>query len=203
MRHGGSAASTTPQRRQGSGRSSSRARRSWCGACHNDTSLLHATYYRTVRCMTQRPELVSLRPMAPTDLAGVTLFLEQLSKESLYQRFFSRSRSGLLYELNCLRSLDGDQQVALVAEADHQIIGLARYQRTGYGHAEVAVVVADAWQRHGLGGRLLRDLAQPARRHGVEALDVSMLGAHLAALHLLRGLAWRRPLHLDHGVFDP
>jgi GNAT superfamily N-acetyltransferase len=140
--------------------------------------------------------------MAPTDLAGVTLFLEQLSKESLYQRFFSRSRSGLLYELNCLRSLDRDQQVALVAEADHQIIGLARYQGTGCGHAEVAVVVADAWQRHGLGGRLLRDLAQLARRHGVEALDVSMLGDNLAALHLLRGLAGRRPLRLDHGVFE-
>src|SRR5260370_16941610 len=141
MRHGGSAASTTPQRPQGSGRSSSRARRSWCGACHNDTSLLHATYYRTVRCMTQRPELVSLRPMAPTDLAGVTLFLEQLSKESLYQRFFSRSRSGLLYELNCLRSLDRDQQVALIPQTDDQIIALARYPLTASAHADAPSLV--------------------------------------------------------------
>lgn len=152
--------------------------------------------------MTQRPEMVSLRPMTPTDLAGVTLFLDQLSRESLYQRFFSRSRSGPLYELSYLRSLDRDQQVALVAEADHRIIGLARYHRTGCGHAEVAVVVADAWQRRGLGGRLLRDLAQLARRHGVMALDVSVLGDNVPALHLLRGLAGRRRLRLDHGVFE-
>jgi GNAT superfamily N-acetyltransferase len=140
--------------------------------------------------------------MAPGDLARVTSLLDQLSDESRYHRFFSRGRGGLLYELGYLQSLDGCQGVALVAESEGEIIGLARYHLTGSGHAEVAVVVADAWQHQGVGHRLLRDLTDVARGHGVEAIDVSMLGDNLAALRLLRGLAGRHPLHLDHGVFE-
>jgi acetyltransferase len=146
--------------------------------------------------------MVSVRPMEPSDLGAVSRLFDQLSDESRYQRFFSRGRAGLLYELGYLQSLDGCQRVALVAESAGEIIGLARYHLTGAGHAEVAVVVADAWQHRGVGHRLLRDLTDLARGHGVETIDVSMLGDNLAALRLLRGLAGRHPLHLDHGVFE-
>ena len=152
--------------------------------------------------MTQLQDPVTLRQMEPSDLDGVTRFLEHLSNESLYHRFFTRGRSGLLFEIGYLRSLDGSDRAAVVAEADGEIVGLARYHRTDLGHAEVAVVVADAWQQHGVGRRLLRALVSLARDHEVEMIDVSMLGDNLAALRLLRGLAGRPALHLDHGVFE-
>jgi ribosomal protein S18 acetylase RimI-like enzyme len=140
--------------------------------------------------------------MEPDDLAGITAFLDQLSGESRYRRFFSRGTSGPLHEVDYLRSLDGHERAALVAVAGGQIIALARYHQTGSGHADVAVVVADAWQHHGIGHRLLRELTRLAIGHGVETIDVSVLGDNVAALRLLHGLAGHRPLHLDHGVFE-
>ena len=146
--------------------------------------------------------MTQLRALRSEDLEGVARFFDGLSDESLYHRFFSRGHGGPLYELAYLRALDPQQAAALVAEEDGRIIGLARYHRTAAGHAEVAVVVADECQHHGVGRRLLRELTAVARRNGIETLDVSMLGDNLAALGLLRRLAGPRPLQLDHGVFE-
>jgi acetyltransferase len=57
------------------------------------------------------------------------------------------------------------------------------------GNAEVAVVVADAWQRRGIGTRLLRALAHHAS--GYEALRGLILAENRAMLALARRLGFR------------
>ena len=57
--------------------------------------------------------------------------------------------------------------MALEGERD-EIIGVARYSAGSDGSAEVAVVVSDAWQRHGIGTALMSRLIDIALQHGVK-----------------------------------
>jgi GNAT superfamily N-acetyltransferase len=136
----------------------------------------------------------------------------RLSALSRIRRFFSPTESGPAWELNYLASAEGCDRVVLVAQMhDAQmhdaIVGVARYHRVGPGHADVAVVVEDGWQRRGLGHRLMAHLAAAARHDGIGAFDVSILGDNDAALGLLRRMSDRttgpRPaLSLKAGVYE-
>nr|MDQ3758225.1 GNAT family N-acetyltransferase [Actinomycetota bacterium] len=104
--------------------------------------------------------------------------------------------------LHYLADVDHDRRQAIAAEVDGEIVGVARYDVLSEGdgrEAEVAVLVEDAWQRHGLGRRLVQDLAELAAERGVEAFTAIMLGENRAALHLLRSLAPKARVHPDHG----
>jgi len=127
----------------------------------------------------------------------------RLSDLSRYQRFFSYSLAGPRQELAYLGSVDGHERLALVAEAgDGRVVGMARFHRLQDGHADVAVVVEDAFQHHGVGRRLMAELSRAARREGVTIFDVEVLGDNVDALRLLRSLAPHRQLHLESGVFE-
>jgi ribosomal protein S18 acetylase RimI-like enzyme len=140
----------------------------------------------------------------------------RLSALSRIRRFFSPTESGPAWELNYLATADGCDRLVLVASAEkcadekcggERIVGVARYHRVGPEHADVAVVVEDEWQRHGLGHRLMAHLAVAALHDGIDAFDVSILGDNDAALGLLRRMsdhtAGRRPaLSLKAGVYE-
>jgi ribosomal protein S18 acetylase RimI-like enzyme len=131
----------------------------------------------------------------------------RLSALSRIRRFFSPTESGPAWELNYLANAAGCDRLVLVAQMGEEIVGVARYHRVGPEHADVAVVVQDEWQRHGLGHRLMAHLAVAARHDGIDAFDVSILGDNDAALGLLRRMsdhtAGRRPaLSLKAGVYE-
>src|SRR5712691_8065203 len=89
--------------------------------------------------------------------------------------------------LDRLLDLDHDQREALALVRAGEILGVARYHRTGRaGTAEVAVVVADAWQRRGAGSLLLRRLARLARQRGITAFTGVGLGDNPAVVALAR-----------------
>jgi ribosomal protein S18 acetylase RimI-like enzyme len=145
---------------------------------------------------------VTIRMMRGDDLDAAAAMLGRLSDASLYHRFFTHSVSGVRFELAYLTTLDGCRRVALVAESEGSVVGMARYHSNGDGHAEVAVVVEDGWQHRGVGGQLLSNLIAVARARGIDTIDVSMLGENVDAIRLFRRMAGPRPLHLDHGVFE-
>lgn len=145
---------------------------------------------------------LTVRPMEPDDLVGVRDLFSRLSDESRYRRFFSLSVRAPEWELEYLAGLDGHDRLALIALVDDRIVGLARFHRTEDGHADVAVAVEDVCQHRGVGRRLMQELARAARREGLSALDVSVLGENLPALRLIRRMAPAEHLHLDHGVFE-
>lgn len=64
-------------------------------------------------------------------------------------------------------------------------VGIARYVVTGAAEAELAVEVVDAWQRHGVGRRLLEELRRAAAERGVGILHGTVVPGNDAILGLL------------------
>ena len=168
-----------------------------------------------------------IRRLQPGDLEAVAEMFNRLSPLSRVRRFFSPTDSGPRWELKYLAGVatnpsHGD--LVRVAEADGRIVGLARYVPAAQPanpadpvnpndanradpdhahHADLAIVVEDDWQRHGLGRRLMAHLARAAAQDGITAFDVTILGDNYAALGLVRQMSTHRPkLKLSAGVFE-
>jgi GNAT superfamily N-acetyltransferase len=67
-----------------------------------------------------------------------------------------------------------------------EIVALASCRMVDEGAAELGLLIEDAWQRHGLGTRLLRDLVAHARRTGLRALEAQLLADQAWITGLLR-----------------
>jgi len=131
-------------------------------------------------------------------------FFYSLSPETVYRRFLSPiARPEQLGRLHLL-DLDGGRREALVAVVDGEIVGVARYARDlgRPREAELAIVVADAWQRQGLGTRLLSALADAARRAGIERFSFVALPENQAVLRLLRRFAPDTQVRFGSGVLE-
>ena len=86
--------------------------------------------------------------------------------------------------------MDYSDRMALLAtrreEEAEEILAVVRYDRlAGAQEAEVAFVVADAWQGHGLATALLHELADYARAHGVERFIALTMGTNVRMLDVL------------------
>jgi acetyltransferase len=148
-------------------------------------------------------QAITLRPIRPGDAARLVQFGESLSRESRYQRFFSL-RGFLPGEVKRLTVLDPLRDAALVAtvkvEGKAQIIGVARYAGEANGATcDIAVVIADAWQHHGLGRTLLAGVLEVARTHGFGAAT----GVVLATNYGMQRLALRLGFTLRRDPRDP
>jgi RimJ/RimL family protein N-acetyltransferase len=143
---------------------------------------------------------VTLRPIRDDDVDRLRRLFFRLSPRTVYLRFFQPVKRPAEKMLHHLAEVDHDRRQAIVAEHDDEIIGVVRYDvTTGTGTAEVAVLVEDAWQGHGLGKRLLRRLALDARDHGVVELTATVLGENQRALRLAHRVAPETRRELDHG----
>jgi GNAT superfamily N-acetyltransferase len=117
-----------------------------------------------------------LRPIAPGDAASLVEFHRRLSDRTVFLRYFYPHRTLGPEEVAHLTRLDGWDRFALVVECEGQMVAVGRFDRTpGRPDAEVAFVVADAYQHHGLGTILLRQLATAARRVGITSLSAEVL----------------------------
>ena len=96
-----------------------------------------------------------VRALCPDDAPALAEGFEQLSEASRYRRFFTAKPHLSEQSLAFLTAIDHHDHEALVAvEPDSgQLLGVARFIRDPRepDHAEVAVTVADSWQRRGLG----------------------------------------------------
>lgn len=94
-----------------------------------------------------------------------------------------------------LVDIDGTRHAAVVAEIrDGDVIGMAQLFGPGHGTADVAVAVVDAWQRRGIGKRLLTAVGALAEQIGYTQLRGSILPENVAMQRLARSvLPWIRP----------
>jgi nucleotide-binding universal stress UspA family protein len=132
---------------------------------------------------------VTLRPIAPDDAPQIAASFERLSEESRYRRFFTINETLLPAQLAYLVDVDHRDHEAIIAvdPLTGDVLGVARYVRTEEGGelAEVAVTVADDWQRKGLGRALLLRLAHRARREGVRKFSAFVMSVNPGAVNLL------------------
>src|SRR5207248_7732288 len=135
---------------------------------------------------------VTIRPVDPAEQTALGDFFAALSVESRYRRFFApvRPSHGLLDLL-----AGGPAHVdAIVAVAEGVIVGhamaadLPERADPGPGRAtDVGVVVADAWQRRGVGAALMHALISRAQARGVTALAMDVLPGYRRVLAMILG----------------
>jgi acetyltransferase len=139
-------------------------------------------------------EIVLVRRLVATDVARKQAFLDGLSQESRYNRFLAprRLRPGEVARLS--RPLPGKEfAAAATVEIDGReiIVGVARYAATAEPDAvEVAVTIADAWQRKGLGRMLLADVVSQAARQGFARATGFLLATNVAMQNLALALGF-------------
>ncbi|MGH2656541.1 MAG: GNAT family N-acetyltransferase [Actinomycetota bacterium] len=130
---------------------------------------------------------VHIRPVRPDDRDAVLGFLQGMSEESRWFRFFAA-----VVDLRKMaeRSVDVDYQdrYALVATAgpEHRVVGHGIYLRGDEGHAEVAFAVADDYQGRGLGTILLGHLAEVAAEHDLAVFDADVLPENHRMIEVFR-----------------
>jgi RimJ/RimL family protein N-acetyltransferase len=130
---------------------------------------------------------VGLARLEPSDRQPLRRFFFRLSPETIYRRFHSPIVRPEQAQPDRLLDLDNHDREAVAAVVDDEIIGVARYvRRAGTDTAEVAVVVADAWQRQGLATRMLGVLGELARAAGVRQFNLEMQADNTAVLRLVR-----------------
>ena len=144
-----------------------------------------------------RPALVSLDP---SDRDLVARLFHRLSPESVYRRFFSPSTKPDQLVGSVLR-LDHNDREAIAATDGGEVVGMAQYSRLpGACTADLAIVVADGWQRQGLGTRLVAALAERAAERGIDGFTVDIQGDNFGALRLLQRVAPGVRLAFSSGV---
>jgi acetyltransferase len=128
---------------------------------------------------------VLFRPIRPEDEPMMVKFHETLSDESIYLRYFHMENlSARVAHERLMRKcfIDYDQEMALVAErvepasGQREILAVGRLTKTRMARAaEVAVLVSDRYQRHGLGTELVRRLVQVGRDQGLQEIIANIL----------------------------
>jgi GNAT superfamily N-acetyltransferase len=146
---------------------------------------------------------VYLRPLQQDDGERLRRLFFRLSALSVYRRFMSPLPAPREEGLRRLLDVDHCQREALAALDGDEIIAVARYARLpGSESADIAVVVADDWQRDGLAQLLLRRLAWLAQRRGIQQFKATVLGDNTPAMRLVRGLFPASRAHWDTGVAE-
>jgi acetyltransferase len=140
-------------------------------------------------------KLVTIRTMQPSDRDIEQQFIRELSSLSRYYRFHSALRELTPYMLDRFTNVNYPDEMALIATVyegiEEREIGVARYARNpGADRAEIAVVVADAWQGKGIGSRLLVDLRNLARDAGIKHLEASILWENRRMQELAQALGF-------------
>ncbi|HUN79312.1 MAG TPA: GNAT family N-acetyltransferase, partial [Solirubrobacteraceae bacterium] len=116
-----------------------------------------------------------IRPVASGDRPAVDAFLQALSPESIGFRFFGAV--DLQWAADWAVDVDYADRYALVATsgAEQEIVAHAAYVRTGPERAEVAFLVSERWQGHGIATIMLAHLAAVAERHGIAIFTAEVL----------------------------
>jgi acetate---CoA ligase (ADP-forming) len=118
---------------------------------------------------------VHVRPVRPDDRPAMRAFLESVSPESIGFRFFGTPN--LEWATSWSVNVDYADRFGLVAEtgSPRAIIAHAAYVRIDSDRAEVAFLVDDAWQGHGISTILLAHLAEVAEQHGFSTFVAQVL----------------------------
>jgi RimJ/RimL family protein N-acetyltransferase len=156
---------------------------------------------------------VLLREARPEDCAAVRDFLSGLSLDSAYRRFFTgigSPPSGTL--VRRLVEADPDRRTVVLAIVGAVVVGVADTTLVDGGRAvELGVVLADRWQRRGLGWQLCAAALTPALVRGVPVLRAHTLPDNARVAKILRRrwpdgaprfadgtLVWELPLRAEN-----
>jgi acetyl coenzyme A synthetase (ADP forming)-like protein len=127
-----------------------------------------------------------VRPVRADDGGAIRAFLDALSPESIVFRFFGVPN--LSWVINWSLDVDYTDRFALVAETGTppEIVAHAAYIRCTPDQAEVAFMVADAFQGHGIATTLLSHLAEVAAHNEISTFIAEVMPANHRMIEMFR-----------------
>lgn len=151
-----------------------------------------------------------LRPLTPNDEPQVAAFHRELSDTTVHFRYFHSMTLAQRTDHHRLAGVchgDAVQDFAIAADVGGRIVAIGRLARAiAGGEAELAVVVADAWQRLGLGGQLVKALLDEARAAGCRRVVMDILsdnaGMERIAAHHGFTRVFEREIGVVHALLD-
>ena len=144
---------------------------------------------------------VHLRPILPGDAHRLADFHRSLPADGVQVPMFgSKARlTGTGYEQ--LVRVDYVDTMALVALVRERLVGIARYVRLEQPEdADVAFVVAEEFQGHGVGTLLLESLAAYAREQGISQFLAEMLPDNSVMFGVFEDAGMTEASRLVHGI---
>jgi acetyltransferase len=146
-------------------------------------------------------EGILLRPIRPDDEPLMVKFHRTFSEQSVYLRYFHMENlSARAAHERLMRkcSADFNTEIALVAErkapatGEHEILAVGRLSKMPPGQrAEIAVLVSDRYQQHGLGKELVRRLIEIAREQKLQKVVANILPENLGMRALTKHFGFR------------
>lgn len=134
---------------------------------------------------------VTLRPLRPDDAEIELAFVTGLSDTTRHNRLLGGAIRITEDYIRRLTTIDWSRDAALAAvmmlPGEEQLIGVARYVALPESpDCEFAIVLADAWQGHGIGTKLMRMLIGAARKRGYRHMVGEILATNMAMIQLVR-----------------
>lgn len=135
---------------------------------------------------------LTIRPLVPADIERMRHAFEVGDSESIRRRFLTGAPPSGETQLHYLVDIDYQQRMALLGlDTDGNSVGIARYEGLeSEGTAEIAIVVAPEWRKHGIGGLLVEALEPPAKRCGINRFVAGYLPDNRAIADLLGELGY-------------
>ena len=123
---------------------------------------------------------LNFRAIHPTDEPRMRDLFYKLSAATIYYRFMSHQKRVSRHQIQDFVYIDHRNDVTIVTTLPEahgeEILAVGSYyldQKTNL--AEVAFVVSDQWQNHGIGTFLLKHLMRIARRNGIRGFTAEVL----------------------------
>jgi len=136
---------------------------------------------------------VSIRPLRRGEEGTVREFCTRLSPRARYLRFFQRMPVVPDSLVRLLADVSDPRRLAVVAELDKVhgggVLALGHLAVVADDYAELGLVVADAWQRQGIGTVLARKLIDAGAAHGFRRFVAFGLSHNAGWQRVLRPLA--------------
>ncbi|WP_303784116.1 bifunctional acetate--CoA ligase family protein/GNAT family N-acetyltransferase [Azovibrio restrictus] len=149
-------------------------------------------------------QTVTIRPIRPEDADLEQEFVRSMSDESRYYRFMDTIRELTPAMLVRFTQIDYDREMALIAVIEDEEsgketqIGVARYVVNPDGESvEFALAVGDAWQKCGIGRKLMTSLIECARMKGYRAVVGDVLASNTKMFRLMSSLGFTIHPHPD------
>jgi acetyl coenzyme A synthetase (ADP forming)-like protein len=146
------------------------------------------------------------RPPRPSDEQALVDFFQDLSERSLYLRFHGYPTLGppLLAQLLEPDWVERGALLGTFAEdGSERVVAVGNYVRLrDPSIAEAAFAVADAYQRRGIGTRLVEQLASRAAAQGIERLVAEVLAENRDMLGVFEGVGFELSRELEGGEVE-
>lgn len=155
------------------------------------------------QCQLKDGTPILLRPILPEDEPIHKAFINQVSEDDLYKRFFSDIGELNHEALAKFTQIDYDREMAFVAIYDDMIIGVARaLSDANNNDAEFAILVRSDLKGAGLGGILMVKLIDYAKQRGLRTLTGMTMPTNRGMITLAQKMGFEIDVQLADGVVD-